>query len=154
MTTSRHIKVPEPGPSSFREDVTLPSPCEEILSFQIREIGADRAGRIAKLLDQILGLDAPFGLHQQQSLMFIGFHLTRGLGFDGGTVGRGNQRIDDLHRNADRPAQLHIRQFAFENAPSDRGFLESQSVRNLCDGEQLLASYGHGLSGLLGLGYS
>ena len=83
MTTSRHIKVPEPGPSPFREDMTLPGPCEEILSFEIREIGAGSTGRIAKLLDQILCLNASFGLHQQQSLMFICFHLNRGLGFNG-----------------------------------------------------------------------
>ena len=86
MTAPRYIKVSEPRPSSFREDVTLRRPCEEILSFEIGEIGASGAGRIAKLLDQILGLDASFSLHQQQGLMFICFHLTRGLGINGWVV--------------------------------------------------------------------
>ena len=35
MTASRHIKVLAPGPSPFREDMTLPGPCEEILSCEI-----------------------------------------------------------------------------------------------------------------------
>ena len=66
MATARHIKIPESGPSPLREDMTLPSPCEEILSCEIREIGAGCAGRIAKLQDQILRLDASFGVYQQQ----------------------------------------------------------------------------------------
>ena len=86
MTTSRHIKIPKSGPSPLCEDMTLPSPCKEILSFQIREIGAGGAGRIAKLLDQILCLDASLGVHQQQGLMFIRFHLNSDLGFNGWAV--------------------------------------------------------------------
>ena len=64
MATTRHIKVSESGSSPFREDMTLPSTCKEILSCEIREIGAGSAGRIPKLLDQILGLNTSFGLHQ------------------------------------------------------------------------------------------
>ena len=35
MTTSRHIKIPKSGPSPLCEDMTLPSPCKEILSCEI-----------------------------------------------------------------------------------------------------------------------
>ena len=78
--------------------------------------------------------------------MFIRFHLDHGLAVDGRTVRGGDQRIDDLHGNADRPPQLHIGEFSFENAPSDGRWLEPQSIRNLRDRKKLLARDRHSLS--------